>query len=325
MRDNNRPNTTVPNTTVPNTTVPNNNAGASNGTQRRAQRANRTNQTNQTNQTNRTPIRTARVASHIVLALGAFFMVLPFIWQLLTSGKTLREATIVPPVIFPESWQWENFAKFFDQLPVGMLFTNSLASLVVRVIGQVLIASLAAYGLARLKFPGAKIVLGLFLMVLMVPPQMFIIPQYEVIRDLGWLNSVQALALPGIFSSFGMFILYQFMRSLPSELDEAAKLDGANPLQIYARIIMPLCAPAIAAVTIMTSLFAWNDLLWPMVVNTDPNRMTLSVGLATLQGAQSTDIPTLMAGSLLALLPMVIIFLLLQKQFIRGIAMSGSK
>jgi len=311
MRDNNQPDNNRPDKTVPN-----NNAGASTKTQRRV---------NRTHHANHTPIRAARVASHIVLALGAFFMVLPFIWQLLTSGKTLREATIVPPVIFPESWQWENFSKFFDQLPVGMLFTNSLASLVVRVIGQVLIASLAAYGLARLKFPGAKIVLGLFLMVLMVPPQMFIIPQYEVIRDLGWLNSVQALALPGIFSSFGMFILYQFMRSLPSELDEAAKLDGANPLQIYARIIMPLCAPAIAAVTIMTSLFAWNDLLWPMVVNTDPDRMTLSVGLATLQGAQSTDIPTLMAGSLLALLPMVLIFLLLQKQFIRGIAMSGSK
>jgi multiple sugar transport system permease protein len=161
--------------------------------------------------------------------------------------------------------------------------------------------------------------------VLMVPPQLFVIPQYEVIRTMGWLNSVQALALPGAFSAFGVFVLYQFMRTLPAELDEAAKIDGANPWQIYLRVILPLCRPALAALTILTSLFSWNDLLWPLIVNTIPDRMTLPVGLATLQGAQGTDYPVLMAGSLLTILPMVLVFVLLQKQFIRGIAMSGIK
>lgn len=273
----------------------------------------------------RRPLRTARVASHVALAAGALLMLVPFVWQLLTSAKTLRESTVAPPVLWPSQWQWSNFGRFFEVLPVPTMFANSLGALVLRVAGQFLMASLAAYCLARLEFRGRRALLGVFLVVLMVPPQLFIIPQYEVIRDLGWLNTVQALALPGMFSSFGMFILYQFMRTLPRELDEAARLDGANPLQIYARIVVPLCVPALAAVAIMTSLFSWNDLLWPLVINTQPDRMTLPVGLATLQGAQGTDYPVLMAGSLLAILPMVLIFVLLQKQFIRGIAMSGSK
>ena len=202
---------------------------------------------------------------------------------------------------------------------------NSVAALVLRVAGQLLVASLAAYVFARLEFRFKRGLLACFLMVLMVPPQLFIIPQYDVIRGLGWLNSVQALALPGIFSAFGVFVLYQFMRTLPRELDEAAKIDGANPFQIYLRVILPLCTPALAALAILTSLFSWNDLLWPLIINTIPERMTLPVGLATLQGAQGTDYPVLMAGSLLTILPMVAVFVLLQKQFIRGIAMSGFK
>ncbi|MCL2464041.1 MAG: carbohydrate ABC transporter permease [Micrococcales bacterium] len=252
-------------------------------------------------------------------------MVAPFIWQFLTSVKTLRESAVAPPVVWPSQWQWSNFRRFLEVLPVPTLFANSLGALVLRVLGQMIIASLAAYCLARLKFRGQRALLAVFLVVLMVPPQMFIIPQYEIVRDMGWLNTVQALALPGMFSSFGMFILYQFMRSLPRELDEAARIDGANPWQIYRRVIVPLCVPALAAVAIMTSLFSWNDLLWPLVTNTAPQRMTVPVGLATLQGVQGTDYPVLMAGSLLAIVPMVLIFVFLQKQFIQGIAMSGSK
>lgn len=270
-------------------------------------------------------LRTARTLSYATLIFGALLMVSPFLWQFLTSVKSLREATVAPPVIWPSQWHWENYLRVFDVLPVASMAGNSVLALILRVSGQVVVASLAAYCFARLRFRFQRALLGLFLATLMVPPQLFIIPQYEVIRDLGWLNTVHALALPGVFSSFGMFILYQFMRALPVELDEAARIDGANPWQVYLRIIMPLCVPALAAVIIMTSLFSWNDLLWPLVINTDPERMTLPVGLATLQGAQGTDYPVLMAGSLLAILPMVLIFILLQKQFIRGIAMSGSK
>ena len=266
-----------------------------------------------------------RIATHVVLMVGAAVMVFPFFWQLLTSFKTLRESTTVPPSFLPSTWHWDNFAEFFEILPVGAMAMNSVAALVLRVAGQLLVASLAAYVFARLEFRFKRGLLACFLMVLMVPPQLFIIPQYDVIRGLGWLNSVQALALPGIFSAFGVFVLYQFMRTLPRELDEAAKIDGANPFQIYLRVILPLCTPALAALAILTSLFSWNDLLWPLIINTIPERMTLPVGLATLQGAQGTDYPVLMAGSLLTILPMVAVFVLLQKQFIRGIAMSGLK
>ncbi|RIQ20284.1 carbohydrate ABC transporter permease [Jiangella rhizosphaerae] len=270
-------------------------------------------------------VRSRHLVTHVVLMAGALLMVSPFLWQFLTSLKTLGESTRVPPTVLPSSPEWGNYSAFFDVVPVGSMAVNSVLALVLRVAGQLLVASLAAYVFARLRFRFRGPLLAGFLVVLMVPPQLFVIPQYEVIRTMGWLNSVQALALPGMFSAFGVFVLYQFMRTLPPELDEAARMDGANPWQIYLRIILPLCRPALAALTILTSLFSWNDLLWPLIVNTVPDRMTLPVGLATLQGAQGTDYPVLMAGSLLTILPMVLVFVLLQKQFIRGIAMSGLK
>jgi multiple sugar transport system permease protein len=270
-------------------------------------------------------LRSRHLVTHVVLMAGALLMVSPFIWQFLTSLKTLAESTRIPLTFLPASPEWANYSAFFDVVPVWSMAVNSVLALVLRVVGQLLVASLAAYVFARLRFRFRGPLLAGFLVVLMVPPQLFVIPQYEVIRTMGWLNSVQALALPGAFSAFGVFVLYQFMRTLPAELDEAARIDGANPFQIYLRIILPLCRPALAALTILTSLFSWNDLLWPLIVNTVPDRMTLPVGLATLQGAQGTDYPVLMAGSLLTILPMVLVFVLLQKQFIRGIAMSGIK
>lgn len=265
------------------------------------------------------------VVTHVVLMVGAALMIAPFGWQFITSLKTLGESTRIPLTFLPETAQWSSYSAFFEVVPVASMAVNSVGALVLRVAGQLLIASLAAYVFARLRFRFRRPLFWCFLVVLMVPPQLFVIPQYEVMRTMGWLNSIQALAIPGMFSAFGVFVLYQFMRSLPPELDEAARIDGANPWQIYLRIMLPLCAPALAALTILTSLFSWNDLLWPLIVNTIPDRMTLPVGLATLQGAQGTDYPVLMAGSLLTILPMVLVFVLLQKQFIRGIAMSGVK
>ncbi|MFF0307291.1 carbohydrate ABC transporter permease [Streptosporangium sp. NPDC004379] len=266
-----------------------------------------------------------RLLTHLILLAGAAVMVFPFVWQFLTSLKTLSESTSAPPTLLPRHWRWDNYATFFDLMPVMSMTANSVMTLVLRVAGQLLFASLAAFVFARLRFRFRKPLLSAFLIVLMVPPQLFVIPQYEVIRQAGLLNTVPALALPGIFSAFGVFLLYQFMRTIPAEVDEAARLDGANPFQIYLRIVLPMCRPALAALTIMTALFSWNDLLWPLIVNTRPDMMTLPVGLATLHGVTMTDYPVLMAGSLLAILPMVLCFVLLQRQFIQGIAMSGSK
>ncbi|WP_033341597.1 carbohydrate ABC transporter permease [Catenuloplanes japonicus] len=269
-------------------------------------------------------MRRSRVLVHVLLALGALGMVAPFIWQFLTSLKTLHHATQVPPTLAPD-WRWQNYAQIFDLIPFGQQFLNTVLMTGARAIGQVLFCSMAAYAFARLRFPGRTFIFGIFLSVLMVPPQLFIIPQYEIIARLGWLNSLPALIVPGLFSAFGTFLLRQFFLGLPVELDEAARLDGANPLRIWWSIMLPLARPGLVALGILTTIWSWNDFFWPLVVNNDPEKMTLSAGLASLQGQFMTDYPVLMAGSLLASLPVIAVFVVMQRQFVQGIAFTGTK
>lgn len=261
---------------------------------------------------------------HVVLVASSLAMVAPFVWQLITSLKTLSSATAVPPTFLPEG-RWDNYTKVFDLLPFGEQFLNTVLMAAGRVSGQVLFCSMAAYAFARLRFPGRNVLFGVFLSVLMVPPQLFVIPQYQIMSSLGWLNSLQAIIVPGLFSAFGVFLLRQFFLALPREIEEAARLDGAGPVRIYWSIMLPLARPGLVALGILTLLWAWNDLFWPLVVNTDPGKMTLSAGLAALQGQYQTDYPVLMAGSLLASLPVIAVFVFLQRQFIQGIAHTGSK
>ncbi|MEV8376123.1 carbohydrate ABC transporter permease [Kribbella sp. NPDC056861] len=261
---------------------------------------------------------------HTILIASALAMVAPFVWQVITSLKSLSSATSVPPSLLPEG-RWENYSKVFDVLPFGHQFLNTVLMAGLRTIGQVLFCSMAAYAFARLRFPGRNVLFGVLLSVLMVPPQLFIIPQYQIMSDLGWLNSLQALVVPGLFSAFGVFLLRQFFLGLPKELEEAAAIDGAGPVRIYWSIVLPLARPGLVALSLLVLLWSWNDLFWPLVVNTDPDKMTLSAGLASLQGQFQTDYPVLMAGSLLASLPIIAIFVVLQRQFIQGIATSGIK
>lgn len=194
-----------------------------------------------------------------------------------------------------------------------------------RTAGQVFLCSAAGYAFARVRFPGRGVLFGLFLSVLMVPYQIFILPQYEIMQHLGLLNSLPALFLPGIFSAFGTFLMRQFFMQLPVELEEAARIDGANVPQIYWRIMLPLAAPGMLALGVLVAIWSWNDLLWPLVVNTDPVTMPVSAGLATLQGEHVTNYPVLMAGSLLASLPMIALFVIFQRYLLRGIAFTGVK
>lgn len=261
---------------------------------------------------------------HTILIASALAMVAPFVWQVITSLKSLSSATKVPPSLLPEG-RWENYSKVFDVLPFGHQFVNTVLMAGLRTIGQVLFCSMAAYAFARLRFPGRNLLFGVLLSVLMVPPQLFIIPQYQIMAKLGWLNSLQALVVPGLFSAFGVFLLRQFFLGLPKELEEAAAIDGAGPVRIYWSIVLPLARPGLVALALLVLLWSWNDLFWPLVVNTDPDKMTLSAGLASLQGQFQTDYPVLMAGSLLASLPIIAIFTVLQRQFIQGIATTGTK
>ncbi|WP_214410869.1 carbohydrate ABC transporter permease [Sphaerisporangium fuscum] len=265
-----------------------------------------------------------RLAVHAVLIPASLAVVAPFVWQIVTSLKTLSSATRVPPSLLPEG-RWENYGRVFGLLPFGDQFLNTVLMAVGRTAGQVLFCSMAAYAFARLRFPLKNVIFGVFLSVLMVPPQLFVIPQYQIMSSLGWLNSLQALIVPGLFSAFGVFLLRQFFLSLPAELEEAARLDGAGPVRIYWSVMLPLARPGLVALAVLTLLWSWNDLFWPLVVNTDPEKMTLSAGLASLQGQFQTDYPVLMAGSLLASLPVITVFVFLQRQFIQGIAHTGIK
>lgn len=276
-------------------------------------------------QAGRTPKNRGLWIVHTVLILGAVVMIFPFIWQTLTAFKTFQDSVQVPPVVIPDPWVFTNFAEVFDSMPFAQMFTNSVLLTIGRTAGQVVLCTMAGYAFARIPFRGRNTVFVLFLSVLMVPSQLYLLPQYEIIQSLGWLNTLQALIVPGIFSAFGTFLMRQFFMSLPSELEEAARIDGANPWQTFWRIMVPLAKPGIIALTVFTVLWSWNDLLWPLVVTTDPERMPLSVGLAQLVGLHGTDYPVLMAGALLATLPMLVTFMILQKQFIQGIAFSGSK
>jgi len=252
-------------------------------------------------------------------------MVFPFVWEFLTSLKTLGESTSVPPVILPSRWRWDNYGRVFEAIPFAQQFLNTVVITVGRVAGQLLFCSLSAYAFARLTFRGANIIFGLFLSILMVPTQLYVIPQYQIMESLGWLNSLKALIVPGLFSAFGVFLLRQFFLALPRELEDAARTDGCNPIQTYWYVMLPLIRPGLIALGVLTTIWSWNDLLWPLIVNTDPDKMPLSAGLASLQGQRLTDFPVLMAGALLASLPMIALFTIMQRHFIASIATTGMK
>ncbi|CAM4242370.1 carbohydrate ABC transporter permease [Bacillus manliponensis] len=265
------------------------------------------------------------IVIHVTLIIGALLTIGPFIWMVLTSLKTYAESVQVPPVVIPSTFLWMNYTEVFELLPFFKFMMNTIIVTIIRTVGQLFLCSLAAYAFARIQFPGRNILFLLMLSVLMVPAQVFLLPQYLIMVKLEWLNTLQAVIVPGLFSAFGTFLLRQFFMGIPKELEEAARLDGCNHFQIYWHVMLPLAKPGLIALGIFTTLWSWNELMWPMIVNSSPEMMTLSVGLSSLQGQYATNYPVLMAGSFLAILPMLILFIFLQKQFIEGITITGGK
>ena len=265
------------------------------------------------------------ILTYAALILGAVIMIFPFVWMILTSWKTVAESNAVPPVIFPSGLRWENFKEAMKSLPFLKLYLNTALMILFRVICAVAFSSMAGYAFAQLEFKGKKLLFGIVLVQMSLPSQIFIIPQYQMVAKMGLANTIFALVFPGIVSAFGVFFLRQTYMGIPKEIAEAAYLDGCNQWQTFTKVMFPLTGTSVAALTIFTAVFAYSDLMWPLVVNSDLNMMTLSSGLATLRGQFSTNFPVLMAGSLLAMLPMVILYLIFQKQFIEGIATTGGK
>lgn len=264
---------------------------------------------------------------HTVLIVGAVAMLLPFAWMILTAFKTKSQAISVDPFyIFPPGeWHWENFTEVWNSYNFFTLYINTLVVMILRVICAVVTATMAGYAFGRLKFPGKKILFSFVLIQMMVPSQIFIIPQYLMISKMHMLNTKFALVFPGIVTAFGTYLFKQGFQSLPVELEEAAELDGCNVWQRFIHIMLPLTKSSIVSLSIFTALFAYKDMMWPMIVAGKPAATTLSAALAKLQGQFGSNYPQIMAGALMAIVPMIIIYLIFQKQFVEGIASSGTK
>lgn len=268
-------------------------------------------------------IRTAGVYAFFII--GSVIMIFPFVWMFLTSFKTVEESMIIPPTILPEAWQTKNYSDAMASLPFLSLYKNTALMIFWRVVCAVVFSSMAGYAFAKLNFKGKNILFSLVLIQMMLPSQIFITPQYQMLARLGLTNSIFALVFPGLVSAFGTFFLRQAYLGIPDEIAEAAYLDGCNQWQTFIKVMAPLTKASMAALAVFTAVFAYGDLMWPLIVNTDINMMTLSSGLATLRGQFSTNFPVMMAGSLLAMVPMVVLYLFFQKQFIEGVAMTGGK
>lgn len=273
------------------------------------------------------PIRLSpeRALVHLLLILISGLMVVPFIWMVLTAFKSMSEATAIPVQILPSRLRWENFADLFRSFNFGSMYLNTALATLIRVVAQVSFCAMAGYAFARLRFPGRDIIFAGILSVMMIPPVLYIIPKFLLMAELGWVNTMQGYVVPGFTSAFGTFLLRQFFKSLPNELAEAARIDGSGPFRTFFSIMLPLARPGLIAFGIFSTLWSWNELLWPLIILNSPDKITLSVGLATMEGEYVSNYPVMMAGALLAVLPMVVLFFVLQRQFIEGIALTGSK
>ncbi len=265
-----------------------------------------------------------KISIHVILILVSITMLVPFLWMILTAFKTVTESTSVNPfVIFPSKWQFENFNVVINNMNFMQLYWNTFLLILGRVVAAVLTATIAGYAFARLEFPLKKFFFSLILFQMMVPAQIFIIPQYLMVSKLGMLDTIFALVFPGLITAFGTFLLNQSFMALPKDLEEAARIDGCNIGRTFLFVMMPLVRSGMIALGIFTAVFAYKDLMWPMIVN--KNVMPLSAALAKMQGQYTNNYPQLMTASLLACIPMIILYLIFQKQFIEGISTSGGK
>ncbi|MEH1016396.1 carbohydrate ABC transporter permease [Micromonospora sp. CPCC 206060] len=263
---------------------------------------------------------------YAVLAGGLVLLVGPFVWMLLGSFKTNAEVRRVPPTWLPESPTVENYRHLFTQLDFPQFFLNSTVVAVAITLGNLVFCSMLGYALAKLRFPGKRVVFALVLGMLMVPGMVTFVPLFMLVSKLGMVNSYAGLILPWLAQPLGVFLMRQFILGLPDDLIQAARVDGAGELRIFARVILPLCGPALATLGILQFLATWNNFLWPLVVAQSEDRYTLPVALALYAiGENNTRYGLLMAGAVVTILPILLIFVLLQRYFVQGIAMTGLK
>lgn len=266
-----------------------------------------------------------RILAYGALVLLAIIALVPFVWMLSSSVKTNETIFSEPWQIIPPHPQWSNYSKLWHQLPIGRWIFNSAYIVVIAVLGRVVFTAMAAYAFARLRFRGRDYLFYGFLTALMIPTEVTLIPGFVLIRQLGWYDSHLALIVPQISDAFAIFLLRQFFLSIPKELEEAARIDGASYFRVFWSVILPLSKSALAVVAVLGFMDVWNAFLWPLVMIDATEKFTLPVGLQFLNSAHSTDWTALMAGNVIGLIPVVVIYLAAQKYFVEGITMSGLK
>ncbi len=267
---------------------------------------------------------------HLVLVPATLVLIFPFFWLLITSVETLPEALHFPPVLIPHKLSFANYPDALNSAPFGHFFINSTVVAVLTVLCNLVLCSLAGYAFARFRFLGRTALFAVIMATLMVPFQVTMIPQFIITKWLGvhvlaavGIDHIGALILPNAATAFGIFFLRQFFRTLPLEYEESARVDGASRLTVLIKIVLPLAAPALATLAALTFLDSWNNFLWPLIAITSTNQMTLPLGLATFQGAHATEWTLLMAANVMSLVPMLAIFFLAQRYFIRSVAATG--
>lgn len=273
----------------------------------------------------KTKIILKNISLHVIIYFIAFITIVPFIWMILTSLKDMSEIFVYPPKWFPSTFKFENYTNSFNAAPFGRYYLNSLFVAIVVTLGQLITCSMAAFAFARLKFRGNKILFYIFLGTMMIPYNVTMIPSFMMLYWLGWIDTYKALIVPGLASAFGTFLLRQFFITIPKELEEAAYIDGATRFGVLWRIIIPLAKPALATLAIFTFMGVFNDFIWALIVLNSEELRTVQLGLAIFRDQYLTQWDLLMAGSVMAVVPILLVFFFAQKYFIKGITLSGLK
>ena len=269
--------------------------------------------------------RLGRVLRYSVLVLSGAFMVIPFLWMVTTSLKAPGSVLTIPPEILPSRITLESYQRVIETVPLLRMLGNSMLVTTLAVMAQIITSTLSAYAFARMRWRGRDTLFLLYLGTLMVPQQVTITPLFILMQRLEWVDTYQGLIAPGIVSAFGTFLLRQAMLDVPREYEEAALLDGGSHWTIFRHVVLPLVGPALATLAVFAMMGIWNSFLWPLFVTRDERLMTLPVGLALLQGRYTTEWSMVMAGAVITVTPIIAIYLMAQRAFVRGVALTGLK
>ena len=274
---------------------------------------------------NNLPLRTPNLMTHLVLIIAGLLFILPFVWMISTSLKDNTEVYTRPLALIPEKLRFDNYQQAFSLVPFGRFYLNTVIVTLGRVIGQIILASMAGYAFARLKFPGRNFLFVLVLAIMMVPYMVTVIPRFMILLELKWLDTYWGLIVPGLADAFGVFLLRQFFLTFPQDLIDASVMDGCNPLQTFFWVAFPLARPTLAAYAFLVIIWSWNDFLWPLIVVSSTKMLTISLGIQLFQNQYTTNLAVMMAAATISILPILIVFIFAQRFIIEGITMSGLK